>query len=547
MNIYEITILEFLKTLRQPQNKASLLRGRQKFGAEKEKKELAKLKMKIAKKYKVSLPSNIALLKAFRKLLTEKKIKRSKLLENILRTRPVRSLSGIVNVSVLTKSYPCPGKCIFCPSEAGLPKSYVSGEPAVERAKSLKFNPYTQVKGRIETLESQGHFVDKVELRIIGGSFSFYPKKYKTWFLKRCFDGANLKKSKNLKESQKINEKAKHRIVGISIETRPDLITEKEIKNLRGLGVTMVELGIQTVFDDVFKYSQTGQKITDAIKAIKLLKDAGFKIMCQMMPNLPKSTIEKDKKAFKEIFNNENFKPDWLKIYPCVVLRKTKLYNLWKAKKYKSYSDKSLISLIKYIKSICPFWIRIARIYRDIPKQKIVSGSKISNLREVVQKEMKDERIICHCIRCREIKERYNPKEKIYLFRQDYLASKGKEIFLSFENKNKTKLFSFLRLRIPSHIFEKDEDSIPLIFPVLKKAAIIREIHTFGRTLQIGGKGLTPQHRGLGKKLVKEAEKIAKKEFGLNKIAVISGIGVRRYFKKIGYKLKDTYMMKKIK
>jgi len=210
MNIYKVTILEFLKQRIKTEG------------------EFARLKRKIAKRYKVSLPSNIDLLKAYQSLVTEKKIKKSKFLENLLKTRPVRSLSGIVNVSVLTKPYPCPGKCIFCPTEKGLPKSYLSGEPAVERAKFLKFDPYLQVQKRIEMLKNQGHFVDKVELRIIGGSFTFYQKKYKTWFLKRCFDGANLKSSKNLKEAQKTNEGAKYRIVGISIETRPDLITEKK-------------------------------------------------------------------------------------------------------------------------------------------------------------------------------------------------------------------------------------------------------------------------------------------------------------------------------
>ena len=519
MNIHKITILEFLKKRTET------------------KKDLAALKRKIAKKYKVSLSSNVDLLKAYQILLTEKKIKKSKLLENLLKTSPVRSLSGIVNVSVLTKSYPCPGKCIFCPTEKGLPKSYLSGEPAVERAKILKFNPYLQVQKRIEMLKNQGHIVDKVEIRIIGGSFTYYQKKYKTWFLKRCFDGANLKNSKNLKEAQKINETAKHRIVGISVETRPDLITEKEIKNLRELGITMVELGVQTIFDNIFEYSQTGQKSANTIKATKLLKDAGFKVMYQMMPNLPKSTVQKDKKAFKEIFENQNFKPDWLKIYPCVVLKTAELYKLWKAGKYKSYPDKSLISLIKYVKSICPYWLRITRIYRDIAKQKIISGCTISNLREVIQKEMKREKIVCRCIRCREVKEKYNPKEKICLFREDYKSSGGKEIFLSFENENRTKLFSFLRLRIPG--------SLP-IFPILKDGAIIREIHTFGRTLEIKGKGLSPQHRGLGKKLIKEAEKITKKEFGLNKIAVISAVGTRKYYSKLKYRLKDTYMVRSL-
>jgi len=566
MNIYKVTILEILK---------------RKIKTEK---ELARWKRKIAKRYKISLPSNIDLLRAYRNLLTEKKIKKSKLLENLLKTRSVRSLSGIVNVSVLTKPYPCPGKCLYCPIEKGIPKSYVSGEPAVERAKRLKFDPYLQVKKRIEMLKAEGHPTDKIELRIVGGTWSYYPQKYQIWFVKRCFDGANETNSqpttynsqpknqdfkKLLYRAQKINETAKHRIVGISIETRPDFINEKEIKNLRGLGATMVELGVQTIFDDILEYSKTGQKISDTIKATKLLKDAGFKVMYQMMPNLPKpehknfvlgrahkyglwSTVREDKKAFKEIFENQNFKPDWLKIYPCVVLKTAELYKLWKQGKYKSYPDKSLISLIKYIKSICPFWIRIARIYRDIARQKIISGCTISNLREVIQKEMEKEKIACHCIRCREVKGKYNPAEKIFLFREDYKSSEGKEIFLSFENKKRTKLYSLLRLRIPSFIFESAEVGPPQTFPILKGTAIIREIHTYGQLHPLdklgqgGALTLSPQHRGLGKKLIKEAEKITKKEFNLNKIAVISGVGVRNYFKKLGYRLKETYMVKEL-
>jgi elongator complex protein 3 len=256
-------------------------------------------------------------------------------------------------------------------------------------------------------------------------------------------------------------------------------------------------------------------------------------------------------KCFQEIFQNENFKPDWLKIYPTVVCKGSELYEIWKTPKenlrfptgqvgkYQPYSDKKLIELLIKIKEKLPYWVRLARLFRDIPVQKIEAGCKISNLREVVQKEMKKRGLKCKCIRCREIREKYNPKEKVYLFREDYDASNGKEIFLSFENKNRTKLFSFLRLRVA-------EDSPLLIFPILKDAAIIREIQTYGELIPIGQKKLAPQHRGLGKRLIKEAEKITKKEFGLNKIAVISGVGVRQYWRKLGYKLKDTYMIKKI-
>ena len=506
----------------------------------KNKEELFDFKREIAKKYKIKILSNFELFEFYQKLLKEKRIKRSKDLEEILKIKPVRSLSGIVNVTVLTKPYPCPGKCIFCPTEKNLPKSYLSGEPAVERAKSLNFDPYLQTKKRIEMLKLEGHETDKIELRIVGGSFTFYPKKYQEWFVKRCFDGANGKKSKNLKEAQKKNEKAKNRIVGISIETRPDLINEEEIMCLRKLGVTMVEIGVQSVFDEILEKNETGLSAEKIARATKILKDAGFKVLYHLMPNLMGSNLELDKKCFEIVFSDERFKPDWAKIYPTVVTKESRLYKFWKEKKYKPYDCEELIELLIEIKKNLPFWVRVTRIFRDIPSTKIVAGCKILNLREVVKKEMEKRRLFCRCIRCREVRANYDPKEKVYLFREDYEASGGKEIFLSFENKERKKLFSYLRLRIPSQVFERKRHFLP----VLENSAIIREIQTFGEMVPIEKRKVAPQHRGLGKKLVKEAEKITKKEFSLKKIAVISGVGVRNYFSQLKYKLKNTYMVK---
>ncbi len=503
---------------------------------------MAYFKRKIAKKYKIPCPSNIELLKAYHKLAKSKRIKKSPKIENLLKTRPIRSLSGIVNISVLTKPYPCPGRCLYCPTEKGIPKSYVSGEPAVERAKKLKFNPYLQVKKRIEMLEIEGHPTDKIELRIVGGTWSFYPKKYQFWFVKRCFDACNEKTSKNLNESQKLNEEVKHRMVGLSIETRPDFINGKEIKCLRELGITMVELGVQSIYDDVLKLNIRGHSSKETILATKFLKDAGFKVLYQMMPNLPGSNLKKDEKMFKELFKNPDFRPDLLKIYPCALLKTAPLYRQYLKKKYKPYSESQLISLFKKIKKTIPCYVRIQRINRDIPSDKILAGAaKVSNLRQILASRMKKEGWQCRCIRCREIKEKYEPGQKIYLFRQNYKASDGKEIFLSFESpegkpsasygagKNR-RLYSLLRFRITS-----------------AGEAIIRELHTFGQLVSIGKKDKQKtQHIGLGKKLMAEAEEIVKKEFKLNKIMVISGIGVRNYFRKLGYKLENTYMIKEV-
>jgi len=490
---------------------------------------LARLKRKTAKKYKVFCPANLSLLKTYHEMVKNKRMSPERNIENLLITRPIRSLSGIVNISVLTKEYPCPGKCLYCPQESGIPKSYVSGEPAVERAKRLRYDPYLQTKKRIEMLEDQGHSTDKIELRIVGGTWSYYPKQYQNWFVKSCFDACNEKISINLGKAQQVNEKAKHRIVGLSVETRPDFIDETEIKRLRKLGATLVELGVQSIYNDVLKKNLRGHGSKEIILATKLLKNAGFKVLYQMMPNLPGSNLGKDEKMFKELFTNPDFQPDLLKIYPCALLKEAPLYKLWRNGRYRPYTESQLTNLIKKIKRIIPYYVRIQRISRDIPSSSIVSGpAKISNLRQLLSEKMKEENWQCKCIRCREVREKHAPEEKIFLFRQDYEASGGKEIFLSFESE-KRKLHSLLRLRITP------------------KEALIREIHTYGLSVPIAKKGESPQHHGLGKKLIKTAEKIAKNEFDSKKISVIAGIGARDYFKKLGYKLENTYMVKTLR
>ena len=527
---------------------------------------LDSFKRKMAKKYKIACPTNVKLLKTYHKMAENKTVELSQNLLNLLITRPIRSLSGIVNVSVLTKPYPCPGKCIYCPTEQGIPKSYLKEEPAVQRAVLCRFDPYLQVQTRLKSLEKTGHPIDKIELRIIGGTWSFYQKNYQTWFITRCFAACNVelhgtkreiaRKTKSLQEEQRLNEKAKYRIIGLSIETRPDYINEKEIKRMRELGITRVELGVQTIYDNILKLVKRGHKVKSTIKATKLLKNAGFKICYQMMPNLPGSNFKKDVKMFEEIFENPDFKPDFLKIYPLALVKNSALYKWYLRGKFKPYSGNKLIKLLIEIKKRIPYWVRIQRIIRDIPSKDIIEGgAKISNIREIVQKEMADEGLKCKCIRCREIRENYPPSPKasadkviqnLKLFREDYKASDGEEIFLTFEDKEREKLYALLRLRIPSQFYQSHEAQTREIMQVLKKAAIIREVHTYGQMIPVGEKGLQPQHRGLGKKLIKEAEKIAKKEFRLNKVAVISGVGVRNYYRKLSYKLRETYMIKKI-
>ncbi len=515
---------------------------------------LNSLKRQMCKKSKNGMPKNSALLKAYHGLAAKKRIKKNIQIENILKTRAVRSLSGIVIVSVLTKPYRCPGKCLYCPSQKNAPKSYLKEEPAVARAIGLKYDPYKQIQTRIKALEEIGHPTDKIDLRIIGGTWSFYPKQYQSWFIKECFRAIlsptldpspfeKGRKGRGLKELQRQNEKARHRIIGITVETRPDYIDKEEVRRLRTLGVTRVELGVQSIYDDVLKINKRGHGVEATISATRLLKDAGFKICYQMMPNLAGANPKKDIEMFKQLFNDSAFCPDYLKIYPCSLLKEAPLYNFWKKGGYRPYNVEQLIKLITEIKKIVPYYCRIQRIIRDIPAEYIIEGgTKTSNLRQIIAKLRQEQGWRCRCIRCREVRENYQAKEKLILFRQDYSSSQGKEIFLSYENKQRTRLYSLLRLRIPSQYFSKEKHFLP----ALNNSAIIRELHTYGQLVPIAQKQKAAQHRGLGKKLMKEAEKIAKEEFKLNKIAVISGVGVRGYYRKLGYRLQNTYMIKSL-
>jgi len=484
-------------------------------------------------------------------------------------SRAIRTQSGVAIIAVLTKPYPCPGKCLYCPTEKGMPKSYLSNEPAVMRAIMNKFNPYSQVQSRIRALELNGHNVDKIELIVMGGTFSFLPKTYQKKFVSECFRACNdyphsvKSKKNNLVKEQDRNEKSKYRIVGLTLETRPDYIDEKEILNFRNLGCTRVELGVQSIYDDVLKLNKRGHDIQKTIEATKLLKDAGFKINYHMMPGLPGSNYIKDVQMFRELFSNPSFHPDMLKIYPTVVVRNSALYSLWKKKEYKPLTDRQFEKMILEIKNnIIPSYVRIARLVRDVPTPSIIAGPKISNIRQIIA-----EKSNCRCIRCREVRSEYSSREKIVLNRIDYDASDGpastrgnatstrggREIFLEFTSPNKKKLFALLRLRIPSN------NNANHFIPTLQNASIVREVHTYGKLAEIDKKDkgsppatlslarrAGPQHMGLGKKLMKEAERITKKEFNLDLIVVISGIGVRDYYRKLGYRQKDTYMIKSL-
>jgi elongator complex protein 3 len=513
--------------------------------------DLNMLKRKWARRYKNGCLANVELLSVYNKMVKKGEVKRVAQLEKLLKKRPIRTLSGVAVVAVLTKPYFCPGICIYCPTQKTIPKSYLKNEPAVMRAVMCDFDAFKQVQTRIRMLEAAGHSTDKIELIIMGGTWSYLPKKYQLQFIIDCFRACNKinqkskiknQKLRNLKreleKQQKLNEKAPHRIVGLTLETRPDFINEEEIKWMRKLGCTRVEIGVQNIDDRILKKVKRGHTVEDTIKATKLLKDAGFKVCYHMMPNLPGATPRKDLKMFKKLFYDPNFCPDQLKIYPTVVVKDSELYQWWKKGRFKPYSQKQLEKLLLEIKKNVPPWVRIVRLIRDIPSYSIVAGNKISNLRQIL-----DEKKVCHCIRCREVKSLPLDRKNLKLSRYDYNASFGKEIFLSFENPKKNILYAHLRLRIPSGIFNGEKHFISN----LTNAAIVRELQTYGESLPIASKKKHIQHLGLGQKLLKEAEKISRNEFNLKKIAVISGIGAREYYRKFGYRLENGYMVKKLK
>lgn len=515
--------------------------------------DLQVAKRKMSKKYGISVLRNSDILKV---LQTMKKTEQNIFLQKLLRKRAIRTMSGIAPVAVLTKPWKCPGKCAYCPTEKDVPQSYLSNEPAVMRAIRCGYDPRKQVQLRLKSLEVNGHEPTKIELIVIGGTWSVLPENYRYWYIKECFKAANeymfqenkkAKKQeirniridelkKDLAREQKKNETAKYKIIGLTLETRPDYINEKELLDMRELGCTRVELGVQAIDDKVLKLNKRGHGVDKIILATKMLKDFGFKVTYHLMPGLPGSTPAKDLKMFKQLFSDEHFQPDQIKFYPTVVTKGSLLYRWWRAGKYKPYSDKVLQKLIVDCKTIVPEYVRIIRLIRDIPGESIIAGNKITNLRQVMQ----DRGVKCSCIRCREAGERKYKVENIKLKTILYKASEGEEYFIQVVDKKDNTLFGFCRLRIqgkmaPTSLYHEG---------VLRGTALIRELHVYGELVSVGGDKKI-QHAGLGKRLMIEAEKIAKKK-GFKKMAVISGVGVRGYYKKLGYKLKDSYMIKEL-
>lgn len=453
-----------------------------------------------------------------------------------MKTRGVRTESGVAPFAVMMKPFYCPGECVYCPLEEGMPKSYLSDEPAAQRAKILNFDPLKQVEGRIKQMMETGHITEKIDLIVIGGTFGAYPEKYKREFFKSMFDAVNGKISETLAEAQKYNETAKKRIVGISVETRPDWVSEQEIRLWRELGVTKVQLGVQALDGGILKKIKRGHNLDEVAEATRMCRNAGLKICYHLMPNLPGSNPKKDVEMAKMMFDDPRFGPDYLKVYPAMTIKGTEMYEMWKRGEYLPYEEVELIKVLKEIKAQTPVWCRIDRLIRDISKKWVSAGTARTNLRQILQQELLEEGKKCKCIRCREVRGGvYDTKVELLINERESLG--GKELFLSYEHEDK--LFSMLRLRLP----EKTEK---MLFEELEGSAITREVHTYGQVAQIDiNDGVKTQHRGLGKRLMIKAEEIARKK-GYRKMAVISAIGTREYYKKLGYSLEGTYMIKEL-
>ncbi len=514
----------------------------------------------ILRKYPMTkdlLFSKDQLLAGYRELKTTGKIKFNEEIESRLRTKPIRTLSGVAPVTVLMKYHPCPGGCIFCPNDKGMPKSYLINEPGAQRAIANEFDPYKQVFNRLVALDRIGHSTDKVELIVLGGTWSVYPEEYQRWFVKRCFeamndfqDGADVINEVPLQKEtaewneifsqHKINENAHSRCVGFSVETRPDYITVDECIEMRKFGVTKVQIGVQFLDEKILKLNGRGHDISAVKNAFDLLRKFGFKIQIHWMANLYGSTPKQDIADYAKLWKPE-FCPDELKVYPTSIIKNTGLYQLYLEGKYEPYSENELKTVLKSVMKATPRFCRLSRVIRDISSVDIVAGNKVSNLREMVESELKDEGAPCNCIRCREVRNEKFTWDNLAEEVIKYDVCSGEEYFISFKLKDNDKIAGFLRLFLPNK-------NASAKHPVdeLQNSSVIREIHVYGELASLGKKSSNlTQHRGIGAQLITLAENYSRRA-GFNVINVISAIGTRDYYRKRGFELGNLYMKKSL-
>ncbi len=452
-----------------------------------------------------------------------------------------RTISGVTPLAVMTRPQGCPGSCVYCPTYADSPQSYTPESPAVIRARAADYDAARQVTLRLDTFRKLGHPTDKVELIIMGGTFLAAPVDYQYRFVKECYDGLNGVPSASLEEARRRNETAANRCTGLCIETRPDVCGPAEIRRMLDFGATRVELGVQTLDDDVFALVRRGHGVAAVVTATRLLRESGFKVYYHWMPGLPGSTPEKDLALSRQLFDDDRFRPDGLKIYPTMVVEGTELERWWREGRYTPYDNAAMTRLVGDIKAVVPPYVRISRVLRDIPARYIVAGLKDS-LREGVRDRLIAEGRECRCIRCREYGHRARAGREIgepSLTRLEYDASGGREIFLSYEDAGGT-LFGLLRLRVQDAPVPAFGEAQPL------PAALVRELHVFGPQVPLSQqRDDAAQHHGFGKALLREAERIAGEEFRAGRLAVLSGTGAREYYRGgFGYREAAGYMVR---
>ncbi len=483
--------------------------------------------------------SKTELLDGYRKLVAMGWMEPDRELESRLLRKPVRTHSGVAPVTVLTKPYTCPGECIFCPTFVRMPKSYVPDEPGAMRALQNDFDPWRQVTSRLRSFEATGHTANKVELLILGGTWSAYPRNYREWFVQRCLDAMNGVDSESLEAAQRLNENAAYRNVGLVVETRPDAVSVREILHMRKLGVTKVQLGVQSLDDRILALNKRGHTVEDTRRAFRLLRGAGFKIVAHWMANLYGATPESDYEDFQRLFEDPAIRPDELKIYPTSLLKEAELYQYYQRGEYHPYDEATLIDLIARCKGHTPRYTRINRIFRDIPSPNIVAGNKKTNLRQLVQHYMQEQGLpACQCLRCREVRRQKVEETSLRLDILPYETDINREFFISFVTPE-DKVAGFLRLSLPHG---------PQVVPIeeIQHAAMIREVHVYGPALGLGRASQgEAQHRGLGSRLIAEAERLARAE-GYRELAVIAAIGTRNYYRRLGFRLGQYYMLKSL-
>ncbi|NXI64371.1 ELP3 protein, partial [Anseranas semipalmata] len=509
---------------------------------------LNKLKTKTSAKYGLSAqPRLVDIIAAvppqYRKVLVPK-----------LKAKPIRTASGIAVVAVMCKPHRCPhinftgNICVYCPGGPDSDfeystQSYTGYEPTSMRAIRARYDPYLQTRHRVEQLKQLGHSVDKVEFIVMGGTFMALPEDYRDYFIRNLHDALSGHTSNNVAEAVRYSERSLTKCVGITIETRPDYCLKRHLSDMLSYGCTRLEIGVQSVYEDVARDTNRGHTVKAVCESFHLAKDAGFKVVAHMMPDLPNMGLERDTDQFVEFFENPAFRPDGMKLYPTLVIRGTGLYELWKTGRYKSYPPSTLVDLVARILALVPPWTRVYRVQRDIPMPLVSSGVEHGNLRELALARMKDLGTQCRDVRTREvgiqeIHHKVRPYQ-IELVRRDYVANGGWETFLSYEDPEQDILVGLLRLRKCS------EESFR---PELKGGvSIVRELHVYGSVVPVSSRDPSKfQHQGFGMLLMEEAERIAKEEHGSWKIAVISGVGTRNYYRKIGYELEGPYMVKRL-